>query len=65
MEHGYSLDETDEDGETCLYSASMIGHLEIVQYLVEKVLILKQKRKIKELLFLLLQVLVKQKLSHI
>ena len=45
MEHGYSLDETDEDGETCLYSASMIGHLEIVQYLVEKVLIIEAKEE--------------------
>ena len=37
LEHGHSLDETEEyDGYTCLHSASEIGSLSIVQYLIEK-----------------------------
>ena len=36
LEHGYSLDETDENEYTCLHYASMIGSLPIVQYLIEK-----------------------------
>ena len=36
LEHGHSLDETDENGFTCLHSAFMIGSLPIVQYLIEK-----------------------------
>ena len=34
--HGHSLDEIDILGMTCLHSASRIGSLPIVQYLIEK-----------------------------
>ena len=36
MEHGHSLDETDENEWTCLHHASIIGSLQLVQYLIEK-----------------------------
>ena len=36
LEHGYSLDETDEYGRTCLHYASFISSLPIVEYLIEK-----------------------------
>ena len=36
LEHGHSLNETDEFGRTCLHIASKIGHLPFVQYLINK-----------------------------
>ena len=36
MEHGHSIDETDENENTCLHIASMIGSHPVVQYLIEK-----------------------------
>ena len=36
LEHGHSIEGRDENGYTCLHSASQIGSLPIVQYLIEK-----------------------------
>ena len=36
LEHGHSIDEIDEHGETCLHIASKIGNFQIVEYLIEK-----------------------------
>ena len=36
LEHGHSIDETDENQKTCLYSASAIRSPPIAQYLIEK-----------------------------
>ena len=35
LEHGRSLDETNEFNDTCLHSASFIGSLPIVEYLIK------------------------------
>ena len=36
LEHGHSIDETNENGGTCLHSASIMGSFPILQYLIEK-----------------------------
>ena len=47
LEHGHSLDETDDRGRTCFHFACEKGHLSMFNILLKKEPILKQKKIIK------------------